>query len=372
MKKILLTAVISFLIASCATDSSKNCVSVSGYDEKVSENKVESLIKEFHCVQLECTPECAVSTINKMEIADSLILVSDMNRLLAFRADGKFSHQYGVKGNAANEYTIIDTFMLDPEGNVVIVDSYTGKLLTFSIDGRFLSVDKIDQSLLSNIQDGCFVDKNTLFASRYIYNDSNTVFETINLKEGKTEEIAKTPVKTDNAMEKVGVHPFTAYDGNISYVLPFDPDIYDLSSGYRYSIKTSEKVYSEEELSKITNYSIMTYSNALQNHVFLGFTDIFETPRSIFLFCSNLYGTVIDKSDNSCFRFPLQGKESYSSLPLIGIMTAHDGKLIGSMQPLMLEFMNISDDCNANLKKLKSLQQSMDKNGNPVLLFYSV
>lgn len=371
MKKILLTAAFPFLVASCAT-SSKNCVSVSGYNEKVSESKVESLIKEFHCVQLECRPECAVSYINKMEIADSLILVTDMNRLLAFRSDGKFSHQYGVNGNAANEYTTINTFMLDPEGNVVIVDSYTGKLLTFSIDGRFLSVDKIDQSLLSNIQDGCFVDKNTLFASRYIYNDSNTVFETINLKEGKTEEIAKTPVKTDNAMEKVGVHPFTAYDGNISYVLPFEPDIYDFPSGYRYSIKTSEKVYSEEELSKITNYSIMTYSNALQNHIFTGFTDIFETPRSIFLFCSNIYGMVIDKYDNICLRFSLQGQESYSSLPFIGIKTTHDGKLIGSMQPYMLEFMNISDDCDVNLKKLKSLQQSMDNNGNPVLLFYSV
>ena len=68
------------------------------YDTEVSAECLSSLISDFECLQLECKPECLLTNINKIEMTDSLLIISDMEHLFAFTKDGKFSHVFGAKG----------------------------------------------------------------------------------------------------------------------------------------------------------------------------------------------------------------------------------------------------------------------------------
>lgn len=155
LKNILFSALLLCGLASCRNTDENAGSPVTGYDTEVSAECLSSLISDFECLQLECKPECLLTNINKIEMTDSLLIISDMEHLFAFTKDGKFSHVFGAKGNAENEYIVIGTFMIDPEGKVVLVDPYSGKFIYFRQNGEFISSTKVDQSILMNIQDGC-------------------------------------------------------------------------------------------------------------------------------------------------------------------------------------------------------------------------
>lgn len=131
LKNILFSALLLCGLASCRNTDENAGSPVTGYDTEVSAECLSSLISDFECLQLECKPECLLTNINKIEMTDSLLIISDMEHLFAFTKDGKFSHVFGAKGNAENEYIVIGTFMIDPEGKVVLVDPYSGKFIYF-------------------------------------------------------------------------------------------------------------------------------------------------------------------------------------------------------------------------------------------------
>jgi|GEM_PF-6397988 hypothetical protein len=369
LKNILFSALLLCGLASCRNTDENVGSPVTGYDTEVSAECLSSLISDFECLQLECKPECLLTNINKIEMTDSLLIISDMEHLFAFTKDGKFSHVFGAKGNAENEYIVIGTFMIDPEGKVVLVDPYSGKFIYFRQNGEFISSTKVDQSILMNIQDGCFVDKDKIFTSQYIYNDQNTAFTLIDLKKKTVQDVAKTPLRTDNTMERIGFHPFSHYQDSIKWILPFEPKVYGLNSGCIYDILTSETVC--DNLGEINNFSIMTYMDFMQKNMFIGFTDIFETSGHIILPCSNLDCTIINKKDLSCRHFFIESGK-IASMQLFGMRYAGGDTLIGMLMPFQLQNMEFAENCDAGLLKLKTLKQSFDKDGNPIILFYSI
>lgn len=371
MKNLVYIITFAFLFIGCKSNVEEKSHQVSGYDDLISEKSISGIIEEFSCIQLECTPECTVPNINKIELTDSLILVSDFERVLAFSMEGKFLRQYGVKGNAENEYITIGTFMLDSEGNIVIVDSYSGKLIYFKPDGKYLHTTKIDQSLLANIQDGYFINNDLIFTSRYIYNDSNTIYNIIDISNQEIKDIASTEIKTANTMERIGLHPFSQNNNDPVWILPFSPHIYSLDFGILYTIVTSKPVYNTEKLESIKDFSIMTYSNALENKDFLGFTDIFDLDNYIFLRCFNLDGCIIDKSKLTCKHFSFDNQSGYSLL-FSGISTKFGEKLIGIIQPYKLAIMSFPEDCDANMKQLQSIQNDMVRDGNPIIISFKL
>ena len=103
----------------------------------------------------------------------------------------------------------------------------------------------------------------------------------------------------------------------------------------------------------------------------MGFTDIFELDKYIFLRCYNLDGCIIDKDKLTCKHFSFDNQSGYSLL-LSGISANCGEKLIGTIQPYKLEGFRFQEECDSNMKQLQSIQNDMDKDGNPILVFFKL
>ncbi len=380
MKRIIFFLMISIALLSCNRKLSEgnstqmpHTVEITGFDD---ENTVpiSSLISGFRGVQLESTPKCMLSGVQKIEVIDSLILVSDMNKVAAFTRDGKFSHTYGKSGNAENEYLALGTFMQTPTGEIALIDTATGKILLFTLSGKFISSKKFSDNSFSRVQDGCYVDKDKLFLSLSVYNNQNSVYGYFDMEDGSFTDIANVYMQTDNVMQYIGKHPYCKFGDDIHWVMPFSPVISSLNpDGNTYEFKTSKKIWGKTELEQVKDFSIMTYAKAMEEGVFMGFTDIFETENYLWLPCTNLYCTVVDKASNTCKNISIQNSISCTEFPLFSIATISNNQLICAFpMTTLLSGFTIGETADKNLLKLKELLSNVDNNGNPILLFYEL
>jgi hypothetical protein len=104
--------------------------------------KLSSLGKELQYIPLETRPECLINEIYKVEINESYIFVSAFTKLLQFDNNGVFIRQIGSQGRGPAEYLSVKDFCIDNEKKEVLIIS-TGRLMTFSFEGKFKRSDNI-------------------------------------------------------------------------------------------------------------------------------------------------------------------------------------------------------------------------------------
>lgn len=312
--------------------------SVTGYDlpEKENGDGIEGV--EYKIVPLEQKEGFALSFPKKMEMADSIVYILDSRQLVSYTADGKFRCKIGQNGHGRNEYTTLTTFYVDGDKNVVLFDSYKNSLIKFNKDGKFLDEKKLSPADLKYAQSIMPTEEgNRLFVYNHIYNNFNQLCRIVDTESGKETEISSAPLHTDNTMEFVGKNPCSAHNGTIRYIRPFDNNIYNYTDNSTLCVDTKEKILSEKELGEIKNYGIMTYAECMANGTFMGFTDIFETDRLVFLACHNMAYTIIDKETMECHKFNYGFNTSGKGCPLYSIYNACENKLIGLLSDDDLE-----------------------------------
>lgn len=369
MKIVKLLSALSMIssVAACTSGSGDTAVSVQGYDDLQPMEAIRGSVKDISLVQLETAPGCLLSSVSKLMLADSAIFVSDFDNLYSFDLSGRFLAKYGEKGNSENEYINLSTFMLDPEGHVVIADSYSGKLLYYSKDGAYIRCERLDTELLRYAQNGAFIDSTTIFFSDYLYNQSGIAYTTVGLKDREPLGEVRFPVSTGNTMVPLGRHPFSMPAGgtDVRYILPFSTAIYSLAGATAYDILTSQNTLSESDLSGITDFSIMTYANAMEKGDFLGFTDIFESERSVILLCWNIDLTIIDKTAMTC----VHSHPESSDLPFVGLRSVRDGLFASAVMPCEImpdTWDKFRTDYNI------SANPEIDADKNPIVIFYTL
>ncbi len=316
---------------------------VAGYDSPEKENGDGIEGVEFKIVPLEQKEGIALVSPKKVIIADSIVYILDSRQLVSYTADGKFRCAIGQNGHGRNEYITLTTFYVDGDKNIVLFDSYKNSLIKFDKNGKFLDEKKLSPADLKYAQSIMPTEEsNRLFVYNYIYNGFNQLCRIVDTESGKETEISSTPLHTDNTMEFVGKNPCSTYNGTIRYIRPFDNNIYNYTDNSTICVDTKEKILSEKELGEIKNYGIMTYAECMTNNTFMGFTDIFETDRFIFLACHNMAYTIIDKETMKCHKFNYGLNTSGKGCPLYNIYYACNNKFIGLL----------SDDDLENIVKL--------------------
>lgn len=371
-------SVVLLLMASCAETRDFHGAVI---DFKETEAAGKQELKEFKTLNLEQTEKSVIGTVQKIHITDSILLISDERALFAFDAnDGRYLHTFGQRGNGEMEYLNLNTFFVDNKHHVNIVDDVKGRVLTFDINGSFLHSAKWGNDLLRWIQNAEMLNGGDLFCSRYIWNDQNRVYNVIR-KDGTTSFSMNTPLRTSNTAERVGVHPFSMYDGKTRFVMPLSPYIYLLDSNKPTAvieISSGAEPISEDEVKDIKDFNVMTGADLISKGRFQGFTDIFETSGHILLGFHDLYYYLFDKRTHKGKTIQTQATENLSYAPLYRIMGTHGDWLIGVLSGS--DFLDAGQKSRFTLgpkakdsgKRFTETVSKLNAHDNPTLLFYKL
>jgi len=357
MKKTLLFITI-VLLSSC--EMQKNVSDIYGYDEDCLCNAQELQYTDIQITELDCGKDNPLTVPKKVLVTKDDVLVLDNDRVFRFNKTGKLIKTIGRQGHGNGEYISPSTFYIGYDRLVSIVDTYAGKILKYTIDGEFKESVKIGE-LATNVQNAESIDNDLLFTSNYIYNKDNKIYNMLNLKEKDASVIAKTEMSTANTKEAIGVHPFSIHNNVIRYILPFDNNIYSINDMTEYRYVTEKRLFALEGQKKINDFSIMTYQKLLEEDMFLGFTDIYETDKYIFTACKNIEYVILNKQERLCKRYNYRLDKNTECFPLYNIIASDNNALYGLINTSELSRIKTYNTDDEYLNKLMKYKDEEDK-----------
>ncbi len=104
--------------------------------------KLSGLAKEIQYIPLETNSQSLLAEIDKVEICESYIFVSEIKKLLQFDRQGNFIRQIGSAGRGPEEYLSVTDFSIDIEKKEIYIISLN-KLTIFGFNGQFKKSFKI-------------------------------------------------------------------------------------------------------------------------------------------------------------------------------------------------------------------------------------
>ena len=126
MKYLLLPALL-FTLFSCTENKTGRNIATSSPEpandlivikpELTGSTDATQLFRNIRLVPLETTPECLIGSIDRMQVYEERIFIQDgmSNALLTFDLNGKFLSKIGAVGHGPGEYVQIDYFHIDLE-----------------------------------------------------------------------------------------------------------------------------------------------------------------------------------------------------------------------------------------------------------------
>ena len=332
---------------------------------------------------VELAKDVVMGPVRKIKAADSLVFVCTDDNLYSFNLDGSLHTVYGMQGRAANEYLYLGAFFVDAAAKqVCLIDATQGKLLYYSYDGTFIKKQQFESlsAKLNLMYDASLLPDGRLFVHNRIYNDNGLLFSIIDLNDGTATDFKSVPFKTDNTAEFCGEHMCNLYDGQLYYMLPFDPNIYlyDGNQGTACrNIQGVENVPTLKDLEEIADYSFFKTYNMYNEGEFVGFSGLYETDSLIFLNeleMLNYY--IINKNTGVQRRYTYSyDEEELQTIPIQKIRASYNDWLIGVVEPSTIT--SISEDFEGNtsnpfLNKVHTLAGRIKADSNPCLIFYRI
>ena len=296
MKNISLCLILLLYLASCSSrEKNVGEISLVPVEEK---GDIPTCVDTVVNVCLQTPENIILNNLKSVVMSDGMIVASDMsNNVYGFNCAGEYVCQYGGYGESGEEYINMSAFTVTNSNQVVICDSYSQKILFFDLKGNFIKSTKFKPGSLDMVQQCVSVNDSTMIVGRYIFNDRDSIYAKVDLKKGKIQNFAAVPMHTANVAVPVGQHSISLYNNNISYIKPFDPIIYRYLDTCWIDIDNGQNIWSENKLKEITDFNPVTYADAMNKNMFLGYSDIYELDRYIFLGMSDLNYALIDKTD---------------------------------------------------------------------------
>ncbi|MDR1371809.1 MAG: 6-bladed beta-propeller [Dysgonamonadaceae bacterium] len=336
-------------------------------------------------VPLETNDDILIGNIDKIQVNDSLIFVSDSDdKLFVFDRHGRFRNMIGTIGMGPGEYRSLSTFFIDDNSSeIVIVDNVKSSFRRHGFDGKFHSRIRIDRSQFSPecaSSHGDFVLLNNSISPEnepayLLYND-------------KGETVFSKPYSgfsVSGYMMTFSRNSIAKTDDGQHFIMPFCDTIFqckDDSVIPKYIIEHSKKMATIENYKLNREQTMLEFEiQSIKDGLFTGFKDIFETDRHILLNCGwmsgyskefNISYFLVDKKTDTGLYY-LYDDESIS-MPFLRI-NASDGKNFVSIVPAykLLPFKGKIDATNdENLEKFKTGVENLDEEDNPVLFFYKL
>lgn len=146
MKTNIFLMAIGLLLGSCnnsTTSVSPYLIDLENGITNINSIPLSSIGNKLEYVPLETDTACLIETISNAFITDSLIFVSDYDKLLKFDKKGNFLKQIGTKGRGPGEYPSLGNFLVDEANREIFVLS-ARVVLVFDYEGNFKRDFKID------------------------------------------------------------------------------------------------------------------------------------------------------------------------------------------------------------------------------------
>ena len=370
-----------FVLAACHGSKQQNievlrCSNCSGEAlETPPSYKVTDIIK------LETNIESFITNIKQMEMNDSLIFIlNGSENLYVFDRNGNFKNQIGKKGEAPNEYLVLNTFYINAvEQMVVLIDSYMNVLLNYSFDGKYISTISMSPNALLNCNNTLLMDDNTLMLFNMMGIKESIAYSLIDMN--KKELIGKyfsyAPIMTNNYIYSFSRHPIAATENGANIILPLCDTIYNYSASSRtfepkYIVETPRKMASKYQ---IRNDKKQTYSAELydlwEEGYFTGFNGIYETKEKIILTFLNgiIMGYFIfDKLDRKGNYYIYEYDDASGEIPFYPVIYTYDNKFIASVgAEKLLEYKGSIKN-----RIFQDAIKDLKEDDNPCLLIYEL
>ena len=370
-----------FVLAACHGSKQQNievlrCSNCSGEAlETPPSYKVTDIIK------LETNIESFITNIKQMEMNDSLIFIlNGSENLYVFDRNGNFKNQIGKKGEAPNEYLVLNTFYINAvEQMVVLIDSYKNVLLNYSFDGKYISTISMSPNALLNCNNTLLMDDNTLMLFNMMGIKESIAYSLIDMN--KKELIGKyfsyAPIMTNNYIYSFSRHPIAATENGANIILPLCDTIYNYSASShtfepKYIVETPRKMASKYQ---IRNDKKQTYSAELydlwEEGYFTGFNGIYETKEKIILTFLNgiIMGYFIfDKLDRKGNYYIYEYDDASGEIPFYPVIYTYDNKFIASVgAEKLLEYKGSIKN-----RLFQDAIKDLKEDDNPCLLIYEL
>jgi hypothetical protein len=362
---------IGLLLASCNNSINSDLpyrIDLENSIKNVNSIPLSTLGRKIEYVPLETDTACLIQNISNVFLTDSLIFVSDYNRLLKFDKNGKFIKQIGTKGRGPGEYPSLGNFLIDEVNREIFILS-SRIVLIYDFNGNFKRDFKIDfpcrQFILNENSELIFHSFNlptpstdTVF-SWYIIDRTGTILKKI-----------KNTLPRTNKGVIVPVSPLYMYDDT--------PHFMEFGIDTLYSYDNNEKKpYAIFHLGNLKFPPDPTMSEVPQIKGKFWINEIRETKK---LFFVNIWWDLSDSISNCIFD---KSSASFSILKNSGFTNDIDGgmtfwpkKIINDN--LMLDYVDafnliktskkILKDNNEQTSQLNNLITQLSETSNPVLI----
>jgi hypothetical protein len=324
--------------------------------------------RKIEYVPLETDTSCLIQRISNIYLTDSLIFVSDNNRLLKFDKKGKFIKQIGTKGRGPGEYPSLGNFLVDGDKREIFV--LTNRMvLVYDFNGNFKRDFKIDfpcrQFILNKGSEIIFHSFNLSFPrtdtvySWYVTDRTGTILKKI-----------RNTLPRSNKGVAVPISPLYMHD-NTPHFMEFGIDTL-----YTYDI--NEKIpYAIFHLGNLKFPPDPTMSEAAQISGKIWINEIRETKKQFFI---NIWWDLTDSITNCIFD---KSSSSFSILKngvftndIDGGMAFWPKKIINDN--LLVDYVDafnlintskkIQKDNNGQTSQLNDLAKQLSETSNPVLI----
>lgn len=359
-------------------EQKKNVEAVLGYEDNA--QIYPSIVQGYDILPLELTDGSALSGIKKVVRVDASYIVFDNYNGLIVRYDknGKYLNRIGLKGRASSEYLRVDTFVIDEDGNVLILDGSQDKILTYRPDGKFVSVTLFPKRSLGFINDAVSLGDGRILVNNCIYNNFNEIYRILSINDKKVASLIGFPMTSENIAEPTGKRPVGGYD-RIILLKPFDDTIYTLDDKNKVlpllyvehkGMLVDDKYYKNHVVFSVAT----TYSEMSQKGYFSGFVSVFESERHLLLCTYNDVYFLIDKDTNTGLPLRQTACDEYEGVPLINVVASDSENLIGFWSPgdfvdkYNLEIM--AGSSNEAVQNFISTLKALPEDGNPCLIVY--
>lgn len=350
-----------------------NVPMIIGYDSLV-ENP--SIISDVDIVQLELTDESCISSIQKIQYLDSVILIHDASSgILLFDKTGKFLFNISKQGRASNEYLRLNTFIVDSLRHIRLFDSYTGRVLTYDLFGNYIETNTYPGYVFRELHDVILLD-NKYILNHNIMNDDGDIYSSYDLNIDSREVLYRTTMQTTGISMPIGKHPFACFNDTVFAIIPFDNVIYTVTefnklSPYRV-ISTEKELLSEQKMSLIDDYSINSVLEVESVKKFPGFSSIYITNSYILLDYWGAETLLIDKKSGVGIRTYSAIDEDSNNMPLLNVCAATQDSFVGFLTYRDVQKIKNIKSTNAIIDKILHATSGMDYDSNPSLVIYTL
>lgn len=247
--------------------------------------RVSDFCSKVEFIPLELTMHSVIGDIYDLSITnqgDYVVYDQRTEKLLRFGNDGRFINQIGLKGHQSNEYSIITDYAYDPyDDQIIIWDGPNHVLQFFTLDGELVQRSEIS-SMLSF--DGCFdildKDHSVFHIIQYPNNQTKAEFASYYYVTSKDGTKIKKQFKDPGVIcmsSSLLPHDLSIVEKNLIYGRAFfSPDIYKItmdSCNPYYHL-----VFADKTISKIgKSYDELSFSKMINDHKLAYCSSFFET-----------------------------------------------------------------------------------------------